>query len=188
MKIIPQIFYQTPTLHVTRQLLGAIIETTIDGQKTSGIIVETEAYLSENDPACHAGRGMTKRNAVMFNEGGAAYIYLIYGLHYCFNVVTETKGIGCAVLVRAIEPLQGIEIMRQRRKTSGLANLTNGPGKVCQALGINLRHNGAALYGRSPVTIYQGNKLDSAKIECDSRIGISQGKELPYRYFIKIEN
>lgn len=185
MIIIQQDFYLEPTLQVTRGLLGAILETNIDGKKTSGIIVETEAYLSTGDPACHASKGVTKRNREMFNNGGIAYIYFIYGMHYCFNVVTEAKDSGCAVLIRGIEPLDGIEIMQERRKITTTTDLTNGPGKICSAFGINIHHNGAELFGNSGITIYQGKEISQSMIKTSSRIGISQGGELQYRYFIK---
>jgi len=134
-------FYNRPTLDVARDLLGKKLVHRVDGVELSGIIVETEAYCGAGDSACHAHRGRTERNAVMFGPPGYAYVYFTYGMHYLINLVTEEEGNPCAVLIRAIEPFSGLEEMQARRKRHG-KELTNGPAKLCQALGIDKSFNG----------------------------------------------
>ena len=136
MAILTRKFYARNTLKVARALLGAKLVRRINGNELSGMIVETEAYCGERDSACHAHRGKTKRNAVMYGYPGHAYIYFTYGMHYLLNLVTEAEGNPCAVLIRAVLPLVGIEEMEARRKKKG-AQLTNGPAKLCHALGID---------------------------------------------------
>ena len=144
-KIIQQDFYLQPTLKVARELLGKILYRKLEnGEILSGKIVETEAYL-KNDSACHASRGKTERNKIMFGPAGHAYVYFTYGMHYCFNVVTQLEGIPEAVLIRAVEPLEGIETMERNRKTTKFKNLTNGPAKLTQAFGIDKELNGVDL-------------------------------------------
>ena len=127
-------FFLGQTLEIARNLIGATIVTHEGGVMTGGLILETEAYLAEGDPASHSAKGETSRNEVMFWRGGHGYVYFIYGKHYCMNVVTEPAGIGAAVLIRAILPMWGEEMMRHRRRTQDPRRLTDGPGKVCQAL------------------------------------------------------
>lgn len=173
-------FFNRPTLTVARDLLGKVlVHRTAEGSG-AGVISETEAYL-QGDPACHATRGKTKRNAAMFGPPGHAYIYLIYGLHYCFNTVTMPEGVGEAVLIRSLEPVEGIALMARRRGTSDKRQLCSGPGKLCQALGITERENGLALDG-DKLLLLPGNKPE--QITAASRVGISQGEQLPYRFFI----
>lgn len=153
-----------------------------------GRVVETEAYLSEGDPACHAARGMTSRNRVMFGPPGIAYIYFTYGMHYCFNVVTGREGIPEAVLIRALEPLEGVELMAARRGRTGLKELCSGPGKLVQAMGIKPEENESDLVG-GPIRFYRDNSTPKVKeglreIVATTRIGISSGEDLLLRFYI----
>ena len=150
-------------------------------------IVEVEAYLGEKDPASHAYRGKTRRNEVMFLQGGHLYVYFTYGMHYCANVVTEEEGIGHAVLLRAVEPIEGIEAMMRNRKreVSGEDSpaLSNGPAKLCQALAIGREQNGTDLAGD---TIFLTEGIDVARksIRTSGRIGVSKGVRHPWRFYI----
>ncbi|HHU76461.1 MAG TPA: DNA-3-methyladenine glycosylase [Firmicutes bacterium] len=178
-------YFYKDTLALARSLLGRILVHCSPEGITSGIIVETEAYLSKGDPACHAARGKTKRNAAMFGPPGRAYIYFIYGMHYCFNVVSNAVGIGEAVLIRALEPVGGLSLMEKRRKKNRpLFNLTNGPGKLCAAMGIDRRLNGLPLF-LSPLYLTEGIAVDVNLIKSSGRIGINQAKDKPWRFFIE---
>ena len=161
-------FYARDTLVVARALLGQRLVRRLDGERIAGRIVEVEAYVGETDSACHARSGRTARNAVMYGPPGHGYIYLIYGMHHCFNVVTEPEGCPAAVLVRALEPLEGVEVMRAHRKGRRDLELTNGPAKLCYALSIDRGLNGADLVG--------GNDL---WIERDGPIGAAQTATVP---------
>ncbi|MGI6308380.1 MAG: DNA-3-methyladenine glycosylase [Dethiobacteria bacterium] len=184
-QILTQDFYQRNTIEVARSLLGAKLVHFSPEGLTSGLIVETEAYLSRGDPACHAARGKTKRNAVMFGPPGRAYVYFIYGNHYCFNVVTGREGQGEAVLIRALEPLEGLALMQKRRgPDKKLRNLTNGPGKLCQAMGITGEHNGVSLQ-EYPFFITAAVSIEAAAIGVSGRIGISRGQDKQWRYFVQ---
>lgn len=175
---LPNNFFKKPTLQVAKNLLGCIL---VNG-KTSGIIVETEAYLKD-DPASHSFNGKTSRNQIMFGEAGKTYIYFTYGMHHCFNVVTNKKGIGEAVLIRALQPLAGIELMKRRRKTQDIYNLCSGPAKLVQALAIKKKQNNHDLT-KPPLLIIFPNKKQKFKIVQTKRIGISRGKSLLYRFYI----
>ena len=176
-------FYNRPTLKVAKELLGKYLVMNMEGKKLSGKIVETEAYRGLYDPASHAYGGMTPRNRIMFGEPGHAYVYFTYGMYYCLNVITERKGVPAAVLIRALEPMEGIEIMKRRRKREKPEDLTSGPGKLCQAMGINKTLNGADLVGK---TIYLENRGEKAgKIVSTDRIGIDEGKEKKWRFYLK---
>lgn len=184
-RVLPRDYYTAGTLEVARGLLGKVLVHLSPEGCTSGIIVETEAYLSKDDPACHAARGKTKRNAAMFGPPGRAYVYFIYGNYYCFNVVANIEGAGEAVLVRALQPLEGLELMQKRRgKPLKPAHLTNGPGKLCIAMGITREHNTIPLQA-PPLFITRGIKIDSSRIGSSGRIGIKQGQDKPWRFFIK---
>ena len=178
-------YYAGDTIQIARSLLGKLLVHLSPYGCTSGIIVETEAYLSKDDPACHAARGKTKRNAAMFGPPGRAYVYFIYGKYYCFNVVTNIEGVGEAVLVRALQPIKGLDLMQKRRgKPLKPTHLANGPGKLCIAMGINREHNNVSLQG--PILfITAGIKIHSALIGSSGRIGIKQGENKPWRFFIK---
>ena len=177
-------FYRRPTVEVARGLLGQeLAHITSDGT-LSGIIVETEAYL-QDDPACHAFRGRTRRNDVMFGSAGRAYVYFTYGCHYCVNVVTEDESVGCAVLIRAVEPTRGIEAMKRRRQRERLLDLTSGPGRLTNIFGIGSEHNGASLLD-GPLTIRSPSDSASVhvSITVSMRIGISRGERYPLRFHI----
>lgn len=183
---IPAYFFKNTTIEMAKALLGAsLIRKTSQGEIT-GRIVETEAYLATNDPACHAARGITERNKPMFGPPGRSYVYLIYGIYHCFNVVTAPKGIPEAVLIRALEPLHGITLMESNRRTSKTQNLCNGPGKLCEALQIDRRLNNHLLKN-PPLRLHLPSKalFDKKDIVCTTRIGIKEGGELPLRFYVK---
>lgn len=182
---LPRAFYLHPTLQVAKGLLGQLIVRNYRGRRLVGKIVEVEAYRGSIDPASHAYRGRTKRNDVMFWEGGHLYVYFTYGMHFCANVVTRKQGIAEAVLIRAVEPLQGIEEMRKLRgKGVTDVNLTNGPAKFCKAFGIKRKENGLSLLGHE-VYLAAGIKIPRANIEVSSRIGIRAGMNKQWRFFVK---
>jgi len=178
-------FYGGDTITVARNLLGKLLCHNSAEGLTAGIIVETEAYLSRDDPACHAARGMTRRNAAMFGPPGSSYIYFVYGYHYCFNVVTAPPGIGEAVLVRALEPVAGLEMMKHGRGKSRPTELAGGPGMLCQAMGITTALNGRSLQAY-PLWICCGpEKYSSVSIELSPRIGISRGSDKLLRFYLR---
>jgi DNA-3-methyladenine glycosylase len=181
---LPKSFYTRGAVTVAKDLIGKILVHKMDRYILSGIIVETEAYTGKNDPASHSFIGKTKRNEVMFEEGGKAYVYFTYGNHYCFNVVTGKKNYGNAVLIRALQPIDGIDIMRKNRSTDVLYNLTSGPGKLAQALGIDKRLYGEDLSGNNIFIIESGN-TGKLKVCRSKRIGISKNTEKLYRFFAK---
>jgi DNA-3-methyladenine glycosylase len=176
---LPTSFYNNPdVVDVSKQLLGKLICTNVNSQFTSGIITETEAYCGRNDKACHANNGKrTPRTEVMFGDPGHAYVYLCYGIHHLFNVVTNQNGLADAVLVRAVFPVEGIEIMRERRNMANLKNLTNGPGKFTQAMGITTDFNSYSL-SESPLWIEDcGLEVPKEEILTSKRIGIDYAEE-----------
>ncbi len=178
---LPREFYARDTVTVARDLLGCILVHRSREGITAGKIVETEAYL-QGDPACHAARGMTLRNRVMFGPPGFAYVYFTYGMHYCFNVVSAREGVGEAVLVRALKPLVGIELMQRRRGRNSIHDLCSGPAKLTQAMGIGREHNQVDLTG-SRLFICFGTA--DAPIVTTTRIGIKEGKDLPLRFYLR---
>jgi DNA-3-methyladenine glycosylase len=156
----------------------------IDGHVRSGIIVETEAYMSV-DPACHAHRGKTKRNECLFGPVGHSYVYFIYGNHYCVNTVARTPDMPAGgVLIRALQPVEGIELMKKARRMDSIKNLTNGPGKLTQALGINRSDNGMDLTVGKKLYITDGVKVAKKDIKATPRIGISAAQEKLWRFII----
>lgn len=180
-EILPRSFYARDTVTVARELLGNIIVNYTPAGIIAGRIVETEAYI-QGDPACHASRGMTPRNKVMFGPPGHAYVYFIYGMYYCFNTVTAQAGVGEAVLVRALEPLAGLPMMRANRKREKTVDLCSGPAKLVQALGINRHHNGADLTVR-PLALLKGMEPKESIITT-TRIGINEVEKLPLRFYL----
>ncbi|NLZ92911.1 MAG: DNA-3-methyladenine glycosylase [Firmicutes bacterium] len=175
-------FYSATTENVARSLLGKVLVHETTEGVTAGRIVEVEAYLSRGDAACHAARGQTMRNAPMFGPAGTVYVYLIYGIHYCFNVVTGQIGEGEAVLIRALEPLLGLQTMFKRRGTDNLKKLASGPGNLCRAMGINLTHNGHDL--RCPPLYIADDNFQATEIVTTTRIGISSAADLPLRFYL----
>jgi len=173
--ILPKEFYLKDTNVVAKKLIGKTILRKQNGINLTGIIVETEAYIGINDPACHAFQKITPRNKIMFEEGGISYVYFIYGNYYCFNIVTGKAGLGNAVLIRAIQPLKGIEHIKLNRKTTKETDMTNGPGKLCMALNITKIDNGIKLYSpKSPIQIKSGkNNVSDSEILRTKRIGIT---------------
>lgn len=184
-RILDRAFYDRDTESVARDLLGAVLVCRTDEGTASGIIVETEAYIGEEDPACHASAGRTRRTEPLYSRPGLSYVYFIYGVHWCFNAVTRAEGLPSAVLVRALEPLDGIELMRARRGPRiNDVNLTNGPGKLCAALGIDRQMNGVSLQ-TGPLVIRAGESIPDANIATTKRIGITKAADWPLRYYIK---
>jgi len=176
-------FFEKPTIEVAKELLGCYLINEINGKKVAGKIVETEAYL-ENDPGSHSANGMTKRNEQMFKEPGTAYVYFTYGMYYCFNVVTNSVGKGEAVLIRALEPLEGIEIMKKNRSKENTKELCSGPAKLVIAMGITKQDNGKDLIN-GKLGIEVPEEKEKFEIVETTRIGISRGAELKYRFYIK---
>jgi DNA-3-methyladenine glycosylase len=176
-------FYNRATLKVARELLGKYLVLKKDGKTLSGKIVETEAYIGQGDKASHAFRGKTKRNEVMFGPPGYAYIYFTYGMYHCLNFVTEKENFPAAVLIRALEPEDGIEIMKKNRKTDVIENLTSGPGKVCMALGLDRKMNGTDLCSDSFYVEDRNEKR--GKVASTPRVGINLGKDKKWRFYIK---
>ena len=188
LEILPKSFYQRDTLQVAHELLGKILVVP-DSRKdqnimVAGRIVETEAYRND-DPASHSARGETPRSSVMFGEPGLAYVYFIYGNYFCFNVVTETEGIGAAVLIRGVEPINGIAAMKRNRGVIHKdCDLSNGPSKFCLAFNIDKKDNKIDLT-KDKIYFAKHRKKENIIISVAKRIGIREGAELPYRYFIK---
>jgi len=188
MKKLPRSFYLRPTLVVARDLLGKLIVRKTPAALLTGMIVEVEAYLGERDPASHAFKGKTPRNEVMFRTGGHLYVYFTYGMHYCANVVTGKEGMGRAVLLRAIAPLQGVSVMQKNRNHRSRPlkehELTNGPAKLCEAFGIDRRHDGTDLLG-DEIFITEGNTIRPSFIGSSPRIGISKAVHHKWRFFLR---
>lgn len=170
------------TAGAARNLLGAILTTTVDGIETAGKVVETEAYLGQDDPASHAHNGRTTRNDAMFSAPGTLYVYLSHGIHHCANVVTSAVGEPAAVLIRALEPLTGLNVMAARRGRGD--NLCNGPGRLTQALGIDLSHNYHDLH-QQPILLRKGDPVPASEIGTSGRIGVSKAADWPMRFFVK---
>ncbi|MDI6799379.1 MAG: DNA-3-methyladenine glycosylase [Actinomycetota bacterium] len=183
MKRLEKDFYERPTAMVARDLLGKVLVRVDTYGRTSGMIVETEAYLGPGDPASHAHRGSTPRSSIMFGPSGFAYVYFSYGMHNLFNVVTEKDGVAGAVLVRALEPLEGVDIMLKRRGHVKKTDIASGPARLTQAMGIGLELNGFSLTGEDLFIVEEGLKV--GEMVSTTRIGISDGKESLLRFYIK---
>lgn len=184
-KILPAEFFLHDTAKVARALLGKGLLVRHGKTTMLARIVETEAYLGDTDPASHAFRGPTPRNRSMFETGGTCYVYLSYGINFCMNVSTKASGIGEAVLFRAAEPVLGVGAMQQRRKVAKINQLMNGPGKLTQALGIDLGFNGLRFDRQNLQLLDLGQNLPTRAIGRSPRIGISVAKEELLRFFIK---
>lgn len=189
-KLLPKSFYEHPdVVEVSRKLLGKVICSNINSKFTAGIITETEAYCGRDDKACHANNGLrTDRTEVMYGEAGRAYIYLCYGIHHLLNVVTNKKGLADAVLIRAIRPLDGIEIMKMRRETDHKKIISDGPGKLTQALGVTTDLNKTNL-SEPPLWIEdRGIVFENKEISISPRIGVDYAEEdaeKPWRFFVE---
>ena len=190
MKPLPRSFYDRDTLVVARDLLGCLLVHQDGRRRVSGRIVEVEAYHGEEDPACHAAAGLTARTAPLYGRPGFGYVYRIYGMYFCFNVVTRAEGHPSAVLVRALEPVEGLDSMRARRAArrrtpeAELADrdLASGPGKLCEALGITLEQNRADLLGSS-LRVEPGEAPEA--VVWTPRVGITVGTDRFWRCFVK---
>ena len=182
---LPARFYDRPTELVARELLGTVLQCTTAGVTTTARVVETEAYLGPDDPACHAVAGLTPRTAQLFGPPGRAYVYFIYGMYWCFNAVTRERGHGAAVLIRAVHPIDGIDDMRRRRpRVTRDRDLTNGPGKLCLAMGITGAMSGTSLRG-GPVIIREGTAVPDDAVVVTPRIGISRAVDWPMRFLLR---
>jgi DNA-3-methyladenine glycosylase len=181
-RILPRSFYSRCALEVAPDLLGKILCHKEKGVLTSGRIVEVEAYLGAQDAASHAYRGATDRNRAMYGPPGRAYVYFTYGNHFCMNVVTDREGVASAVLIRAVEPLEGIEAMKRRRRGRSATELASGPGKLTAALAIGRAAYGLDLTGE-PLWICDDGAVPPAFIRTP-RIGIRAAADLPYRFLV----
>jgi DNA-3-methyladenine glycosylase len=182
MQLLPPAFYRRPTLEVAVDLLGRRLLVNENNRLCGGRIVEVEAYIGEADPACHAHRGLTSRNRVMYGPAGRAYVYFTYGNHWMLNFVTEREGFPAAVLIRALEPDADLETIRRRRSAQRDYDLTNGPGKLTAALGITGTDNGAALQG--PRLLVGGRRATGETLACSGRIGVDAGADVPWRFYL----
>lgn len=183
LRALPRAFYDRETEVVARALLGAVLEHRVGRTVVRGRIVETEAYLGEHDPACHAAAGRTPRTEPLYGPPGRAYVYFVYGMHWCVNAVTRAEGQPSAVLIRAVTPLTGTAFMRRRRPVDGLKGLCDGPAKLCQAFAIDGRKNEADL-SRGPLRILSGSPVPDRYVQCTPRVGISRAREWPLRWIV----
>jgi DNA-3-methyladenine glycosylase len=183
---LPRSFYGRPAVEVANDLLGKVLVRRLGRKNLSGKIVETEAYVGPHDLACHASKGHTPRTSVMFGPPGYAYVYMIYGFYFCLNVVTEPPGYPAAVLIRAIEPLDNVGLMRKLRKNPEReTNITSGPGKLCMAMSIDKQLNGADLLGTA--IWIEDRSLDAGNILTGPRVGVDYAgefKDKPWRFFV----
>lgn len=187
-KILPRSFYELNTVIVAQKLLGKKIIRQIDDTILSGYIIETEAYTFD-DPACHAYRGKTEANKALFGQVGHAYIYFIYGNHYCLNLVAkDSSQYAGGVLIRALQPIDGIEIMKKLRNKENIKDLTNGPGKLAQALNITKKLYGVDVTKNGPIYLTEGIKINNQEIISSGRIGISKAQEKLWRFYIAQKN
>lgn len=183
--VLPRSFYERNTVVVARELLGKLLVSKSEDGAIVGKIVEDEAYEGRNDPASHAYRGETPRNKVMFGKPGLSYIYFVYGNHYCLNATTEREGIPGAILIRAVEIVDGFQLARKNRSAKSLVELANGPGKLTKALGITKVHNGLDLTTSAELFICKSVKDESLEVATSKRIGIKAGSEKPWRFYME---
>ena len=179
-------FYSRSTLDVATDLLGKVLVRKLGQRNLVGKIVETEAYVGPHDLACHASKGNTPRTSIMFGAPGYAYVYMIYGFYFCLNVVTEPLGYPAAVLIRGVEPIENVDLMRElRNNPQRETNIASGPGKLCMAMSIDKQLNGADLLG---TTIWiEDRKLDPGPIRTSPRVGVDYAgeyKDKPWRFFV----
>lgn len=178
-------FFSIDTIAAARELIGCYLIHEINGTQLVGMIVETEAYLGMSDPASHAYRGKTDRNGPMFGPVGHSYVYISYGIHHCFNVVARAPHAPAGgVLIRALQPIQGIEIMKRNRGIESDITITNGPGKLTQAMGITMQHKGTRLAKESNLYLMRGQQIELSDIISSKRIGISLAQDELLRFYI----
>jgi DNA-3-methyladenine glycosylase len=184
-KSLPVEFFRRNTLVVAKELIGKVLVRIMpDASVIAAKLVETEAYRADGDLSCHAAVGKTQRNAPLFENGGILYVYKIYGFHHCVNIVTETDAIGSGVLLRAAEPICGIEAMKRNRNSGNLHSLCKGPGNLAKAFGFNLGDK--FLPVTQPTLFVQADQdFPEEEIGCSPRIGVTKSRDLPYRFFIK---
>ena len=181
---LPVAFFRRPTEVVAAELIGKVVISTVGGLLTAGRIVETEAYLGYDDPASHGYRHRRNaRNAALFGPAGIWYVYLSYGMHWCANLVCQRAGLASAVLLRALEPLEGLDVMRQRRGDLPDKQLCSGPGRLCQALGMNRDLDGSAM-AEGPVMVLRGDRVTAGAISATPRIGITKAADWPLRFHL----
>jgi DNA-3-methyladenine glycosylase len=177
-------FFLQSTQDVARLLTGCLLVHRVGGETAVGRIVETEAYLSEGDPGCHAARGRTERNAPMFGPPGTIYVYLIYGMHLCMNLVTQPEGMPEAVLLRAAQPIAGIDAMRERRGRDALKDLCSGPAKLCEAFGVTLEHDGQDITSGDLFVVAAQEPPDQVAVTTRIGLGEGCGEDLMLRYLM----
>lgn len=181
---LPRSFYDREVTVVARDLLGRVLVRRLpDGRRLAVRLVEVEAYAPD-DPASHSYRGPTERNRTMFGPPGRLYVYFTYGMHHCLNVVTGPAGVGAAVLLRAGEPLEGLEAMAERRGTRDPRLLCSGPGRLAQALGLTREHDGADLVRGPDVRLLEGEPVLDERVVATTRVGINHGTERPWRFLV----
>ncbi len=176
-------FFERYTPLVARELLGSLLVRILEGERLAGLIVETEAYRGHRDPASHAFRGSTKRNEVMFGPAGHAYVYFTMGAHFCLNITTEPEETPAAVLIRAIEPVDGVAVMRRNRGLEDLHRLADGPGKLTRALKIDKELNGEDIV--CSARLFLEREAVPKEIAASSRVGISSGKSFKWRFYVE---
>ena len=190
MKVLKRDFFERDAVVVAREIIGKKLVRDLDGEILSGMIIEAEAYRGLEDSASHAFQGKTPRNSIMFGPAGVAYVYFIYGMYYLLNIVTEEEGIPSAVLIRAILPLEGLPKMEELRNQRG-KNLTNGPGKLCQALSIDKRLNGWDMTRGEKLWVEEYKNIPASQISSGPRVGIDyankRDREAPWRFISKVE-
>ena len=183
------LFFRQDTVELARKLLGCLLVYRTPDGVAGGMIVEAEAYVGAIDKACHAYRNRSERTEIMYHDGGYAYVYFIYGMHHCFNVVTGPEGEGNAVLIRALEPVIGLELMQRRRNAKSVRNLCNGPGKLCQALAISKNEYGLDLCAAdSPLRLIRYRHISDAQSVATPRINVAYAEEAaawPWRFYVK---
>lgn len=188
-RVRPRSFYERPVLEVARDLLGAVVVHTVPGDGAVAVrLTEVEAYAGGHDPASHAFRGQTPRNAVMFGPAGHAYVYFTYGMHYCMNLVAGSDGHASAVLLRAGEVVAGVELARERRTGAVDRDLARGPARLTTALGIGREHDGLDVTSaRSPLQVRRGSPFDDALVRWGPRVGVSTARDVPWRAWVNGE-
>ncbi len=190
---LPRPFFDRSTLTVARELLGARLVHHVNGERVAGLIVETEAYRGEEDQGCHARAGLTARTRVMYGPPGHAYVYFTYGMHWLFNCVTERVGFPSAVLVRALVPTEGLSFIAQRRKGRPRSQWTDGPAKLCQALGIDGSHHGADLCdSKAELFLEKGLSIPDSSVTITPRVGLNTvpepWKSIPWRFVARLSD